>query len=170
MPMNDDASRQDWRELDEPLTLTVVTGLAATDVAARLGVDPSNSEAVRFGEVWDGRDYDAVHLAAQIDELDGHIVIIEPNGWLMTADTRAERISVGGSLVSVYWNVNAVMRVTVAIDGRIVRSFDPLLYEHPAVGEPLPEETDLPFGEPGSCQRAAVELQQRLTGLQIDSR
>jgi len=150
--------------------LTVVSGIAAADVAARLGVDPRESVPVRFDNVWDEHDYDAVHLAAQVDELDGHTVIIEPNGWLMTANTRTERVSIGGSLVSVYWNVNALMRVIVAVNGRIVRSFDPLLYEQPAMGEPLPEETDLPFGEPGSCQSAAAELQQRLTRLKITTR
>jgi hypothetical protein len=156
---------REWWELSQDITLSVVTGVSAVEVATRLGVDPSGGTLVRFHEVWDGHEYDGVHLAAQIDQLEGRTLIIEPIGWLMSDDDRAGRLSVGGSLVSVYWN--SLMRVVVAVDGEVIRSFDPGLFDQPGIGEPLLEEGDLPFGEPGACRAAAVTLQERLSGLRL---
>jgi hypothetical protein len=161
------APRPWWQQIDD-ITLTVVHGHAPA-VEARLGVDRASARKLRFWDVWDGVPYDGVHLAVQIDELDSHAVIVEPTGWLLTSERLARQVSVGTSLVSVYWNTNALMQVTVARDGELVRRFDPLLYAHPAIGQPLREELDLPFGEPAACKSAAVTLLARLTGIEVDA-
>jgi hypothetical protein len=157
-----------WQEIDD-ITLTLVRDRTRTELATRLGLDASAGKLRRFWEVWGGVPYDGIHLALQVDELPGQGVIIEPTGWVLTTDHIAERLSVGTSLVSVYWNTNSLMQVTVARAGQIIRRFDPLLYDQPAIGEPLPEERDLPFGKPGDCTRAAVALQERLTGVVVDA-
>jgi hypothetical protein len=157
-----------WQQVDD-VTLTVVERQTPAEVKARLGVDAASARMLRFWEVWSGVPYDGAHLAVQIDELHGHGVIVEPTGWVLTVERLARQLSVGTSLVSVYWNTNALMLVTIARDGEIVRRFDPLLYGHPATGEPLAEERDLPFGDPDGCKLAAVTLQERLTGIEIEA-
>ena len=154
-----------WWEMIDAVTVTAVSGLGAREVVSRLGGDPRSGFALRFREVWADHPYDGVHLAAQIDELEGQTTVVEPNGWLMSTDSVAAEVSRGSSLISVYWNVNSLMRVVVAVDGRIVRGFDPLLYDHPSLGDPLPEEHDLAFGVPGACRLATITLLQRLSGL-----
>jgi hypothetical protein len=58
------------------------------------------------------------------------------------------------------------MRFTLARDGRVVRVFDPLLYDHPSVGDPLIEEANLPFGQPHAALQAAANLFEQVSGIQ----
>lgn len=70
------------------------------------------------------------------------LIAVEPNGYLASLPEHLENIACGGDAVSVFWNVNAVMRVLVMRGGVVVRDFDPLLYEG---GPRLPEELGLAF-------------------------
>jgi Family of unknown function (DUF6461) len=72
-------------------------------------------------------------------------VLLAPNGFAFSYPGVAAGASRLGRVVSVFWNVNAVMRVLVADGGQITRRFDPLIVDD---GTPLPEESGLPFGEP----------------------
>jgi hypothetical protein len=157
-----------WQQIDD-ITLTIMRGATPSEVESRLGLSRSSAKQMLFWNVWDGVAYDGIHLAVQIDELDDHTVICEPTGWVLTNERIATNVSVGGLLVSAYWNTNSLMQFTVAQDGRLVRRFDPLLYQQPGAGDPLPDEQDLPFGEPGSCRTAAVTLLERLSGVSIET-
>jgi hypothetical protein len=111
--------------------------------------------------------FHASRLAVQVDELDGWTTLIEPFGWAgATPDVLARLSAGGGRAVNVYWNVNALMHVGWADDGRVVASFDPLLDDRPDGREP--EEADLPFGDPDRALRAALVLVERLTGVRIE--
>jgi hypothetical protein len=110
--------------------------------------------------------FDGSRLAVQVDELDGWTTLIEPFGWAGATPDVLARLSKGGRAVNVYWNVNALMHVGWADDGRIVASFDPLLDDRLDGGEP--EEADLPFGDPERSLRAALVLAERLTGVRIE--
>jgi hypothetical protein len=102
-----------------------------------------------------------------VDELDGWTTLIEPFGWAgATPDVLARLSADGGRAVNVYWNVNALMHVGWADDGRNVASFDPLLDDRLDGREP--EENDLPFGDPERALRAALVLAERLTGVRIE--
>jgi hypothetical protein len=104
-------------------------------------------------------------VVAAVDELDGWTVLIEPNGFVGPLPGTLKALSAGGRAASAFWNVNAVMSFSWAIDGQVIRQFDPLLYD--ADGR-LPEEEGLPFGHPGEPRIAAMTLLDRLTGVHIE--
>ena len=157
----------DWSDL-MAVTVTFVKGVSPAEVVRRLGRDPTSGENLLHEDVWELPGAGAeLQLAVQVDEIDGVTVIIEPNGWLLTTPEYAEAVSGGAEAVSVYWNVNAVMQFLLARDGRIVRRFDPLLYDQPGEGQPLPEESQLPFGDPELCRDAAIELAERTAGVHL---
>jgi hypothetical protein len=64
-------------------------------------------------------------------------------------------------------NVNAVMSFQWAVNGAVVRWFDPLLYENAALaGELPPEEQGLPFGTDHAFS-SAFACAERLTGVRL---
>jgi hypothetical protein len=142
---------------------------ANADLLATLGPRPDWMRELTVDEALDaGLELDGVGWRwnlIQVDELDGATVFIEPNGWATAHEAVLERLSVGGLAVSVFWNVNANMRFGYAIDGAIVRQFDPLLYD--AGDAPLPEEASLPFGDGDQQCAAALTLLTALTGAEI---
>lgn len=105
-------------------------------------------------------------VLAQTDGLGSCSVILEPNGWATSLPELLARLSARGQAVNVFWNVNAVMSFGLARNGAVVRQFDPLLYDDG--GDPLPEELDLPFGEPGRVMAASLVLLTRLTGVRVE--
>ena len=100
-----------------------------------------------------------------VDAIGDWTVLVEPNGWVTAYGDVLSRLSEGGQAGSVFWNVNAHMSFGWAVDGTLVRQFDPLL--HDADGA-LPEEAGLAFGDPGRTGGAALTLLTRLTGVAID--
>jgi len=150
------------------VTVTFVRGVSPDEVIRRLGANPSAGTEMLHSDVWEtqGQGYE-FHLGVQVDVVDAWTVIVEPNGWMLTSPGTAERVSVGGELVSLYWNVNALMQFIAARDGTLIRRFDPLLYKQQSIGRPLPEEADLPFGHPGDPRGAAIQLAERLTGVRL---
>ncbi len=105
-------------------------------------------------------------VLVQTDTLEGWTVFLEPNGWATSDTDVLARLSARGRAINVFWNVNAVMRFMVASGGALVREFDPLLYD--IEDDRLPEENDLPFGEPGRVRAASLALLSELSGLRID--
>jgi hypothetical protein len=102
-----------------------------------------------------------------LDRLGVWHVLLAPNGFEFSYPGVGARVSRIGRFVSVFWNVNSVMRILVAERGEVRRDFDPLLIADSA-GEPLPEEAGLPFGQPGAPLRAAcLVLTERLTGQRV---
>jgi hypothetical protein len=93
-------------------------------------------------------------------------LVIEPNGYLSSIPAVLADLSRGGRALSVFWNVNALMSVCYAVDGDVRRSFDALLLD--GEGEPLPEESGLPFGHPGKPRTAMLALVERITGVAVD--
>jgi hypothetical protein len=104
-------------------------------------------------------------VEVQVDALGDWTVLVEPNGFVTAYDDVLTRLSEGGKAGNVFWNVNANMRFGWAVDGTLIRQFDPLLYD--AAGA-LPEEAGLPFGHPGRPIGAALALLAGLTGVDID--
>ena len=140
------------------------------DVLSRLVPDPAHplgaAPAVR---AW-AREHQLPDYANAIEatRVDGWVVTFEANGFQATLDKVVTRLSSGGRAVVVFRNVNAVMRCITAVDGAIVRSFDPLLYDNPDWGgTPMPEEAGLPFGEAGRSTSAAFAWAERLTGVHL---
>ena len=110
-------------------------------------------------------DYAWGSVAVQVDTIGDWTVLVEPNGWVTSYGDSLSRLSEGGRAGNVFWNVNANMSFGWAVDGALVRQFDPLLYDADGA---LPEEADLPYGHPGRATGAALTLLTRLTGVIID--
>ncbi|MGH9622572.1 MAG: DUF6461 domain-containing protein [Bryobacteraceae bacterium] len=108
----------------------------------------------------------AVVQAGSLD--DWAVVIEEYGGFQATKPELLTALSISSRMVVVYRSVNADMSFQWAVNGVIVRSFDPLLYDDQqwGRGEPLSEEAGLPFGmtDPTSSAFACAE---RLTGVTI---
>lgn len=105
-------------------------------------------------------------VLAQTDQLGQWSVILEPCGWVASLPGVLARLAAGGRAMNVFWNVNAVMSFCLAAGGVVIREFDPLLYDEAA--ERLPEEIDLPFGQPGQVRAASLALLTRLSGERVD--
>ena len=99
-------------------------------------------------------------------QLGAWTVVVE-NGFEATTPGTPERLTDGGYRAGViYRSVNADMQFVWACDGEIVRSFDPLLYDIPGLGDALAEEDGLRFGV-GAPTASAFALLDRLTGLSL---
>jgi hypothetical protein len=127
-------------------------GLTAREVPLGTGVwdvDPADGEVTRLGRL--GR----------------WLTFLAPNGHLLAA--AAGPASQAGRVVAFYESINADMEFGVAVNGKMVRSFDPLLDEPgEGYGEPLPEEDGLPFGGVDDpVVAAAFALMERITGTPI---
>jgi Family of unknown function (DUF6461) len=143
----------------EAACITVAETAREEDVLEALGVDPSSRRMATFHEA-EGLWSEAA-TPVQIWTSGGKTIAIEPNGYLGSLPERLEKIAGAREVVSVYWNVNAVMQVLVVRDGVVVRQFDPLLYDEHS---PLPEEVGLPFGAEGRALAAALAFLARRTG------
>ena len=157
-----------WAEEVVAVTVTWVNGLDLRQVGDLLGFVWPSERLATFSEAEGQLDYDTEVYAIQVAEVGDWLVMVEPNGYLSSRPQTVEPLSRGGTAVSVFWNVNAVMSVAVARGGKLVREFDPLLFDaasSPGRGDRPPAELDLAFGQDGSDPRAlALEFAARLTG------
>jgi DMSO/TMAO reductase YedYZ molybdopterin-dependent catalytic subunit len=158
----------EWADDVVALTLTFVRGLGLGEVGDLLGLRWDTERPATFTDAEWQQDHETSTYAVQAAPLGGWIVLVEPNGYLTSLPRVVAALSRRGVAVSVFWNVNALMRLTAARDGAVVRAFDPLLFAASAEGEPLPQEEGLPFGEVGPVRQAALELAERLTGVHVD--
>jgi len=149
----------------DALAISVVTPIRSEPIAV---LEPRESlGTLTVGQTLDRSlelgGWDIVEV--QVDAVGDWTVLVEPNGWLTAYGDVLSRLSQGGKAGSVFWNVNAHMSFGWAVDGTLIRWFDPLLYDADGA---LPEEADLPFGHPGHPQAAALALLTRLTGVIVD--
>lgn len=164
--MNSTAASAEWyswveRQGPEGVCITLARSLALRDALAALSADAASEHQTDFRSAEAEWRLDAMPL--QVDQANGALVFVEPNGWTGSEPERLAALSRAARAVSVYWNVNAVMTFLVADNGHVVRSMDPLLYE---AEDALPEEAELPFGV-GLPRAAALALLYRLTGFEV---
>jgi Family of unknown function (DUF6461) len=95
------------------------------------------------------------------------VLLLAPNGYEYSNPGVLAGASRLGFALSVYWNIEAVMRILVAEAGVVRRNFDPLLIQD-SEGAPLPEEIGLPFGRTAQSLTSALLLfAERMTGQEI---
>ncbi|MCA1683499.1 MAG: DUF6461 domain-containing protein, partial [Actinobacteria bacterium] len=106
--------------------------------------------------------------AIQARRVGGWVVTVEFNGSQATLPEVVRRISEGSRAIIVFRDIHAHTSFQYAIDGEVIRSFDPLVYDDPTPwdGPPLAEESGLDFGS-GHPMAAAFALTERLTGLRL---
>lgn len=164
-----------WTWYTDSLCVSVVRGAAVDEVTRAIAPDPVELGSVDEAVHWrfDTDDYNR-HWTA-IGEVEGAVLAWEDNGWNGTTPSIAAPLSVGGSVTSVFWNVNARQTFLHAVAGSVVREFDPLYRRDPSLQEgALPEEDGLvwwtPDGEYVPPHQPALELMARVCGLAPDPR
>ena len=165
MPVSDDET---WTANWDVLCVSLLRPLSAEDAAQAIALEgftrfPDRESAEDW--VSGSETYDAVWFAT--GRVDGWTFIWEANGWQGASPENAARLSQGGSLVSMFWNVNSLMTFIAAEDGVVTRQFDPLFHDHDPpptddVGPRHPSEAGLDWEE--SPRLSGLALLATLTG------
>ncbi len=151
-----------WVNQMEAVCITVIHCGDQAAVFKALGVDVDSQHQTDFATALGEQNED--REVVQIWRQGEHLVVVEPNGFAGSlSDTLVPMVG-GRDAVSVYWNVNANMRVVVVDLGEIVRTFDPLMYDDG--DRPLPEEAGLGFGDSDNdVSGGALNVLERRTGV-----
>ncbi|MFI0349910.1 DUF6461 domain-containing protein [Actinomadura sp. 9N407] len=126
-------------------TVTVVTGADVADVLRAFGADPARPESLRAisEDVMQRRSIDP--WVAVLD-VGGAVLAVEYNGFQGSSASVLTRASTDGRAASMYWNVNALTRLSFAEHGEILLSEEPYggLEAPPQIAETL---TGLDFAD-----------------------
>ena len=147
----------DWSPRSLGFCVAVIQGFSPNEVLARQAPNPptglvSVDEARRWAQA---RTLPHYGTSIEAGDLEGWSLSVEFNGYHATPEHVLNRLSERGAAAVIYASVNADMSFQWAVDGVIVRWFDPLLYpEMSWAGERLPEEEALPFGLPHALSSA----------------
>jgi hypothetical protein len=166
------AKDYEWASSDEEFVPINATWTSYTgDVAALLRAGGHSTFSRRSHasltllETLSRVEFDVVHELLLLDTIGQWTLFIAPNGFEHTYPGVVAGMSRLGRVVSVFWNVEADMRVLVADSGRITRDFNPLAYDPEGA---MPEEAGLSFGEDDAPMEAAsLAFAERLTGVQL---
>ncbi|BCJ68326.1 DUF6461 domain-containing protein [Polymorphospora rubra] len=149
--------------LDVAATVTVVTGSSVGDVLRAFGADPARPESMRDinDELMRRQSIDP--WVAVLDVGDA-VIAVEYNGWEGSRAPVLTRSSAGGRAASMFWNVNAVTRLSFAEHGDLLLSVEPF----DAVDAPrpvAPAVADLDFADHRRDKRQmGLVAVQRFTG------
>lgn len=143
-------------------TVTVVTGTTAEDVLRAFGADPAQPESLR-------RITDDVTARMSVDpwvavlEAGTAVLAVEYNGFQGTDEAVLRRASAGGRAASMFWNVNAMTRLSFAEGGQVLASFEPPedINAGPAVGAAL---DGLDFDDYRNKEGKGLAAVERFTG------
>jgi hypothetical protein len=122
-----------WIERCGGLCLTLIkAGSPSAIVLDLCGPQTREFASAEAAAEWtnDSATYDRTWLASG-DE-NGWVFCWEDNGFGGADPDKARQLSAGTTYVSMFWNVNGVMSFTLAIDGQVVRQFDPLFHDEPS--------------------------------------
>ncbi|MFB4317297.1 DUF6461 domain-containing protein [Actinomadura sp. 21ATH] len=110
--------------LSEAATVTVVTGAEVADVLRAFGADPARPESMRAisDDLLQRQSFDP--WVAVLD-VGGAVLAVEYNGYQGSHAPVLTRASTGGRAASMYWNVNALTRLSFAEHGEILLSEEP---------------------------------------------
>ncbi len=124
----------------------------------------SIAEARKWAREQAAPDYGSVIQAGSVGEW---AVTVERSGYTATLPEVVRRISKGSRAIVVFRNIDGHTAFLYAVDGVVIRSFDPLLYDDPTPwdGAHLPEESGLDFGN--HPMASAFACAERLTGFRV---
>ena len=169
----DPVRRYAWADEDINLawTLAVITGRTTAEVVGAYGGDQSRSPQIMpFAKACVPLDELGTYSLVQVWEAGDCVVAVENTGWRGASADVAKRASAGdGSFISVFWNLNANYKLTQAVGGELVASFDPLTVQPSApVGETYPEWiTEVVFTDDGLHAELLAVVEQQ-TGLTVE--
>ncbi|MFF5081910.1 DUF6461 domain-containing protein [Actinoplanes sp. NPDC000266] len=143
-------------------TITVVTGVAVEEALRAFGADPSRPLRIdalqRDLSLRQSTDPWVIPL-----DVGDAVILIEDNGYRGADPGVLGAASAGGRAASMYWNVNAMTRLSFAERGEVLSSFEPWGGEEtpPAVTEAL---TGIDFAESGYRTAKGLAAVERFTG------
>ncbi|MBB4772296.1 DUF6461 domain-containing protein [Actinomadura livida] len=131
--------------LSEAATVTVVTGAEVTDVLRAFNADPARPESLlAIGE--DMLRNQSIDPWVAVLDLGGAVLAVEYNGWQGSKEPVLTRASAGGRAASMYWNVNALTRLSFAEHGEVLWAEEPF-GDLDAPPEIAPALADLDFAD-----------------------
>jgi hypothetical protein len=148
-----------WVEALEAYCFTAIVGLEADEAIRRLGGDPAGGDRRTFDECFWAA---AGPQWVQIGQVSRGVLLAEHNGW--RAEEAVHELSAGARVACFVRDVNAVMRFILAVDGRVVADFDPLVDAPPASLRSA--AAGLPFGL-FAAEPSAMALLHRVTGIRV---
>ncbi|WP_020667266.1 DUF6461 domain-containing protein [Amycolatopsis nigrescens] len=101
-------------------TVTVATGITSEEVLHAFGADPAEPAALT-----ELREAMGIDPWVAVLEVDGAVVAIEENGYQGSYGPVLRPLSQAGRAASMYWNVNAVTRLSMARNGEVLMSCEP---------------------------------------------
>ncbi|GAA1657236.1 DUF6461 domain-containing protein [Actinoplanes couchii] len=136
-------------------TVTVVTGTPFAEVLRAFGADPDQPEP------FDRTEMEPDWITA-LDTGDA-VVVVEFNGYYGSRAPVLQAASGRGRAASMFWNVNAVTRLSFAERGELLAGFEPMGGESapPKVAECL---AGIDFGELGDRTEKGLVAVERFTG------
>lgn len=105
-------------------TVTVVTGLTVEEVLHAFGADPAQPESLRDIDQ-DTTAQMSIDPWVAVLDTGTAVLAVEYNGFQGSYEPVLLRASAGGRAASMYWNVNAMTRLSFAEGGRLLASFEP---------------------------------------------
>ncbi|GAA2166439.1 DUF6461 domain-containing protein [Actinomadura napierensis] len=126
--------------LSEAATVTVVTGAGVAAVLRAFNADPARPESL-YSIAEESLERQSIDPWVAVLDLGGAVLAVEYNGWQGSTKPVLARASAAGRAASMYWNVNAVMRLSFAQHGQVLLSKEPfgVLDAPPPVAETLAE-------------------------------
>lgn len=143
-------------------TITVVTGSSVEEVLRAFGADPAVS--VSLQDTWPR---DGLESMVCVLPIDGAVLAVEDNGW--HAIDVMDALSRNGTAASMYWNVNAVTRLSFARAGEVVASFEVGDDPGPAGPELTAALDGLDFADPRHWVAKGVTAVARFAGRDFDA-
>ncbi|MER7442452.1 DUF6461 domain-containing protein [Micromonospora avicenniae] len=105
-------------------TVTVTTGATVEEVLRAFGADPDRPESIRSIEA-DLYAGDSNFPWVAVLDAGPAILAVEYNGFQGSRESVLRRASARGRAASMFWNVNALMRLSFAEQGRLLAAFEP---------------------------------------------
>ena len=146
----------------EAATFTVVTGASVDEVLTAFGADPTQPVSLD-----DCAGQSGIEPWVAVTEVPGAVVAVEYNGWQGAQDPVLRAASASGLAASMYWNVNALTRLSFARAGVVLDGFE-VLFEHespdPDVRAAL---AGIDFSEFGHMPENGLVAVERFTGVGV---
>jgi hypothetical protein len=149
--------KEGW--LSNAATITVVAGCAPDEVVRRFGGDPGTTASIT-----DLVDDFSLPAWIAVVPVAGAVVCVENNGWRGTDQAVLRSLSAGTRAASMFWNVNALTRLSFARDGEVLASFEVGLQDPPDTSEVTAVLAGLDFDDHRDKVAKALVAVERFTG------
>src|ERR1700691_3663128 len=122
--MADETAEFPWLQtppLRDGACVTLVGPPDAEGVVRGFGGDPSEARPMSLAAVGMPT---VDEPAIAVRDVGEWLLVVEVNGWQGSRPEVLRRVSAGGRVVSVYWNVNATTRFSYAVSGQLLTAFE----------------------------------------------